>query len=396
MSPGSDDVNLKAQLQRMLDAGIEPVTPARARGAIQASKRPGWQTASRWRTVTGLACACALTVALVLVIASRTPRHVTPPPAATSEVSGRLLISRSPGELEVISSKSGKLLRTIAVPPAPGAASAAGDPITALSVSESGRTIYLQRSNGLIERFAVGAKEANVVADGVDPVISPNGQKLAFLTTKDRLPSKVVVRNLKTGRSRSWLLPAPQASGTTSSQRHVRPKVISWAADSVHLAVTVAANLPFGAVEVIDTEHAAGRDNPKAHLAPTTHGGTIIWRLGFFRSPGDKLSAVAHVDTGAGASYNALIDIGPRPEAYSVVSRFARLPGEPAFPISVSPNGHAIAYVAQHITCAACQGPVADILHLVTSQRSRRLITGSEPADPAATAIAWLPRHWHG
>jgi dipeptidyl aminopeptidase/acylaminoacyl peptidase len=144
--------------------------------------------------------------------------------------------------IEVVSARSGQLLRTLAT----GVALDRGLPTVAASPAG---VVYFDQARGAREwvmsvRLAGG--HIRRVAQGRHPAISPDGRLLAYVTDAGAITGveAIVVRNLATGTRRRWAYPS---TGPDIDS-------LSWSPDGRFLAFTVNTR-PFGAatVRVLDT-----------------------------------------------------------------------------------------------------------------------------------------------
>jgi hypothetical protein len=137
--------------------------------------------------------------------------------------------SPSTVSIEVIASKTGRVLRTLATDdglfrgtPQP-AVSATGTVFFDDAIASAGPGTPPPREQ--IMSVPLGGGATSVVAPGHDPSVSPNGQLLAYQTFTDisDAPEGIVVLNLGTGTSTTWQFAtnAPDMSGG-----------LSWSSDS--------------------------------------------------------------------------------------------------------------------------------------------------------------------
>ncbi len=383
MNEFGEGAEFRAQLRRMLDGGIRPISASEVRAAAGVRRQARWPLLRKPRTALGLALATALLLAAV-VISSLGGSYRAVAPAekghrAVTDESGSgataLVISPSPRTLELLSPSNGVLLRRVSIPPARGLpAGAAQAEISGIALPPGGQSAYVVRE-GAIEHFALGSDRGTVVAQGTAPAISDNGEKLAYLVGTLGPSPRVVVLDLRTGQSRSWVLAG-------------RPHLLAWSRDDVHLAVTLRRS---GAVAVLDTREGLGPANPDIYSPGVNHGGSLTYVYGFFQAPADRLSALALSVTGLGARQLLVVHLGPGNHGYAVTSTDFGSPAAAVTSSALSPSGRRLAFVAQHIECGVCQGPVGDSLDLWAPASRQVIRRGSEPGSPAAAAVAWLP-----
>lgn len=179
------------------------------------------------------------------------------PPAATSP--GIVAVTTA-GALVKLDASTGNVTQTLV------SGGVLGDEI---SVSPDGSVVYFAAASGCdmqVESIGIGGGTPTPIAPGDLPAVSPDGSKLAFaqqpLLTQSCIPDqsniagdfKVVIRTLSSGAQQ--VLPAPpqvQHSGLFLPISH-----LSWAADSVRLAVSTSAvqDNEGWALYVIDTSSA--------------------------------------------------------------------------------------------------------------------------------------------
>jgi hypothetical protein len=217
------------QKDRANEAATEHVPKAQA--VINEAKKLRRRRRQRWTIVFGLALVLSIAGILVANKASppslRTKGHTTATPSPTVHSLPNEVVAWRNFNVEVISSKSGRVIRTLAT----DIALFRGIPHP--SVSPDGIVYFdqgVKPPSGLpteqIWSVPLRGGPVKVVANGRDPAISPNGQLLAYVT--DSSPEAIVVLDLSTGTSKTW---------TYSS---VDPDIaqLSWSPDSQSLALT--------------------------------------------------------------------------------------------------------------------------------------------------------------
>jgi hypothetical protein len=135
-------------------------------------------------------------------------------------------------KIEVVASANGRLVRTLA--PDQGLYRY----VPSASVSPDG-TVYFdeapETTPGVpteeILSVPLGGGPTSIVAEGHEPVVSPNGRLLAYLTYGDfsNAPASIVVRDLRSGRERTWHV----------SSNLLDINGLSWSPGSTHLAFTL-------------------------------------------------------------------------------------------------------------------------------------------------------------
>jgi hypothetical protein len=120
------------------------------------------------------------------------------------------IVASRDGRIVLIDSKDGKVLRTIADRTQTGGAPA--DPlfVPALALTPDGKAVFFTRprSESCLEiyRISVSGGRASFVARGYSPDVSPDGKRLAYNASDScgERKQSVVVRDLATGKERSW------------------------------------------------------------------------------------------------------------------------------------------------------------------------------------------------
>jgi len=154
---------------------------------------------------------------------------------ASSPTPAELVVWTSDFRIEVISSASGRVIRTLATDVA------LNRWLPHPTVAPNG-TVFFDDANDVSGRPAerilsvpLAGGPITAVAAGHYPVVSPNGRLLAYLAYTDitGAPEAIVVRNLRTGASRTWRY-AGAGAGADITQ-------LSWAPDSAALSFTASA-----------------------------------------------------------------------------------------------------------------------------------------------------------
>jgi hypothetical protein len=202
----------------------QPVEEAGTAAGVRALFEEARQRRRLRHRIFGLGLAAVLLIAALMVFVFLAGRKPTAPPASDggAPAAGRPIppaptqmvvwSQTSPGTLsiQVISSKTGHVLRTLAID-----GSAPPNPCP------------LPREQ--IASVPLGGGAISVVAQGHDPAVSPNGRLLAYQTFTDvtDAPEAIVVQNLTTGASTTWQF-ATNAPDISSG--------LSWSPDSKSLA----------------------------------------------------------------------------------------------------------------------------------------------------------------
>jgi hypothetical protein len=106
------------------------------------------------------------------------------------------------GKIEVLSSRTGRLIRTLAT----GVALYRGPVSLAVSPAEM---VYFDDARGAgqwIRRVPLAGGPVTTIAAGDSPAISPDGRLPAYVTYTDRTgkPAAIVVRDLSAGTQKTW------------------------------------------------------------------------------------------------------------------------------------------------------------------------------------------------
>jgi hypothetical protein len=410
MSRSDIDELLRQQLALVLNEGTEPVTadeviaPGLCADRGTGGRSRGVSYRRSWRAIVTVAAVVALTAGLTvgLVVARRGA-----PPAKSASIAapGSVLIGLRNGTLALLSPTTGAVERTVPLSPP---SSLPLQQVAALSVTGNGRTVYVQRDEqrgsgeqSIIERVALSGGSPIFVADGSDPAVSPDGAELAYLPPVpiNTWPRTVAVLDMRTGATRTWEMPYPPGTGPVRTPKGVNPaaelpevSALSWAPDSVHLAVTVVASAfhyRIG-IELVDTSRLPGSENPRLLAASPTGQGPLQWAYGMYRGNTGQLVVVATCARAVcGPGDTALLDVDPRTGHATKIGTLAGEPG--ANTVAFDRAGTALVYVAAIDTCPVCQGDQPDALYRWSAGSSKVLRRGIEPVNPAATAVAWVP-----
>lgn len=175
--------------------------------------------------------------------ATRAASSTTAPTTASATAPPPVVAVTGAGVVEVLDPRTGIQVRTLAT-------GATGDEVV---LSPDRSTVYFEVAHGCarqIDSVPLGGGATSFVADGTDPAVSPDARYLAYarqpdLSTPGCLPDgsnpaaqeAVVVRRLSNGSEITYpMAPAAVDSGLPAPITH-----LSWAPDSRHLLVSVAA-----------------------------------------------------------------------------------------------------------------------------------------------------------
>jgi hypothetical protein len=285
----SDRPPLTERLRRDLDelAGraplLNPESPDFRRHPPTSSKRV------RPLHVAGAVIAVAALVVVGVVVAQRVGRPsrqvVTTGPASAKvsyQPSSRLVVLAR-GTLQVVNATTGAVIRTVAIH---GPTNKLGDGLT---VSPNSRSVYtgrgatLCRNSSVVRISLVTGDETTVVAHALHPALSPNGDLLAY--TAAVAPPKrfgepqfcetgrTFVRNLATGRIRSWNITAHP--GGDHADLYIGN--LTWASDSRRLLLSVTgSDIPASEIKILDVTRAMSTTNPTNVGGRTTYDSPIL------------------------------------------------------------------------------------------------------------------------
>ena len=203
----------------------QPVAPISLSRTARSS-RPAWL----WLGVIALLASVLVLGIKVLPSSKSSDSTPKPGPGATTTMPAEMVGWASNSQIEVVSSTTGKVIRTLA----------RDDGLyrgtVAVTVSRFG-VVYFDEAENVdavpteqIREVPLAGGPVTILTKGHDPAISPNGELLAYLTYTDLsdAPQGIAVRNLLDGTTREW------AYSTTM------PDIgrLSWAPDSRSLSFT--------------------------------------------------------------------------------------------------------------------------------------------------------------
>jgi hypothetical protein len=215
-------------------AGYEPGSGASGAEALIAEARR--RQRRRWRRRAVLAVIAVLLAAAVAAGVRGLPGRVSRPaaaapspgPAQVAPMPSQVVAWTGAGSIEVLSSRTGRVVRTLAA----GIALYRG--LTTVAVSAAG-VVYFDDAGGVgqgqVMSVPLAGGPVRAVAAGRGPAVSPDGRLLAYVTYTDMTgaPEAIVVRDLATRMQRSWAF--------TSSQRDIG--TLSWSPGGGFLSFTV-------------------------------------------------------------------------------------------------------------------------------------------------------------
>ena len=181
---------------------------------------------------------------------------------------GTYLVADTHGNLRVVD-RRGRLLRRLprALPRAPQALELAPDRRRAFA------SLYVSERPARLYELDLASGRRRLVASGISPSLSPDRTRLAFLATEARdeivFTVALVVRDLRTGLSRSIPFGTPMASGTPPEL------VVNWSPDGRSIVLFDGRTLRIvdaESAEQIETQPAVG---PRA-LAPVFLNGHVL------------------------------------------------------------------------------------------------------------------------
>jgi len=249
--PAPDDVPLPQSTPGHSD-GLAPAAgdSASAQALIEEARQRQRRRRRRYLLVAALVLVATMLGFAARGVSGRTTARTTGsastgPPQHVGAMPARIVVWTSDFRVEVVSSRTGRVLRTLAT----GVAEIHGLPH--LAVSPSG-VVYFDAARGIrqwVMRVPLAGGRPVVVAEGCMPAISPNGQLLAFVTNCDaaaRAPEAIAVRNLATGREMRWAY---------GSHDHA-VSAISWSPDDRSLSFTFVGSQFETGTRVLDTRSA--------------------------------------------------------------------------------------------------------------------------------------------
>ena len=254
-------MNTEERLRDALEAQASVVRPAidawdrisRALPEARTRRRPAF-------TVAFAAVGVLVIVALVAVSLRRGSQQVTtgPPPAGAGKPATQLVALTGQGRIVLLDAETGKWVRTVAYTRADLGSTVAVSPDRRLVFFEASQrgVDYNPCGQGIAAVPLTGGPPVLVAPAASDPALSPDGQRLAYVTGTDELNCSIAVVDLATGARRSFaypfqphppLVPGPGSSETYSCTTPVpaadaRPLLVpdraslSWAPDSRRLA----------------------------------------------------------------------------------------------------------------------------------------------------------------
>jgi hypothetical protein len=189
----------------------------------------------RWRRRALLGASLALLAAATAIGGiglsdrnARSPARAAPRPGPVAPMPARVVVWTGNFKIEVLSSRTGRLIRTLAT------SVALNRGLPTLAVSPLG-VVYFDDARGpreFILSVPLTGGPVTTVAEGRDPALSPDGRLLAYWTYTDRWalkqPEAIVVRDLLAGTQRAWAFTSylPDITG------------LSWSPDGRFLAFT--------------------------------------------------------------------------------------------------------------------------------------------------------------
>jgi len=247
----------------VIDARAEGGGPPRDTQALIAEARQRQRDRRRriaW-LIPGAALAIAAVAASAIGLSSRGNSTAAPPQdwplaAPTRPMPSQVVVWTGMFRLEVLSSRTGRVLRTLAT----NVGLYQGLPT--ISVSPTGAVYFANARNReqWIESIPLTGGSVTTIGVGIMPAISPNGRLLAYVTNTGRT---IVVRNLATGVARRWSF----ASGVPAISS------LSWSPDNRTLSYTSLhwpglPQKPFDSTQLLDTRSGGTLTNaPRVRLA---------------------------------------------------------------------------------------------------------------------------------
>lgn len=289
-------MTLEQRLRDAMQARVESVNAPELRARAERPRRV-WPA---------LAAGFAIVVVVALVVALMARDNGDPTPPASTPYPSRVVVVSYDGKLQVLDSRTGRAIRTLA---------ADADPEGGLAVDPRGRTIYYTRFVAdsacgspveeplrEIARVRVSGGEPVSMVFGVrSPAISPDGRYLAFTGVPDcsDAGSAVVVRDLRSNdnSSRTWFADQPTNLGIDG---------LSWSADGRSILFHWRDDPTGYSTRILDTRNTGTAIERAAKVAADKsvvccYLGSTGDLLGNMMVPGsDEELGVAAIDLGSG------------------------------------------------------------------------------------------------
>ncbi|MGI8867904.1 MAG: TolB family protein [Mycobacteriales bacterium] len=223
------ETEIRATLAAAAAAVPEEAAPAHLLTPTRVPARP----VSKWRRNRWLAPALAAVVAVLLiggiagVVATghhSSPRRAATPPPAPSSFVGVVATGPARDTISVISSATAAVRKVLVK-------TGADFTNNGLAVSPDGAYVYatwITRPSVVIKQISVATGRVRTIADGSEPAVSPDGRFLAYIG--DGEATVVLVRDLRTGTTRSWSL-----SGVAPGCANIRSVV--WLGDGSRVVI---------------------------------------------------------------------------------------------------------------------------------------------------------------
>jgi WD40 repeat protein len=307
---------------------------------------------------------------------SRQPPHVstssrsitiTPPPPLMPT---QIVVWTDNFKMEVVSSRTGQLVRTLAS----GVAEIRGLPH--LAASPAG-LVYFDQASGTTENIMsvpVTGGPVATVAQGWKPAISPNGQLLAYESYTDltNAPESVVVLNLKSGGQRTWTL--------ATNQEDISD--LTWSPNGSSLAVTFTVPKSGGSTLAVNT----------VVIDTTTAGRTIDSAQRIALPDGVQWGGYLDRQTGVGV----IVSSNPLDTSHRIrIVRVATSGGRILGPLTTLPRQLSVANVFDGTEGTIQSDPSGHFLLIAAGEGLYRWGAGfSQPPVPIeanALRAAWVP-----
>ena len=292
-------------------------------------------------------------------------------PAGVTTISGRLLVVKANGAVELVSPNSGAVIRRLV----------GSSPVTSnglhlrrpTGITAAGGVAYVSylAPTPVIVSIPLAGGTPRLVDYGMAPAASPDGTRLAYYEVGAGASSGVIaVRDLATGKTRSVYA----ASGTI-------PETLSWSTDDTRLVMSglfvPATSLIEDAglnVQVLDLDRPLAPGNPRfVGIERTLGSGGPTWTDGQFLGSGGKLAILSsRAKTACRTAATRILSVDP---ASGLATTIVDLP----FPIShavFDGKGHLVALMRTLAPPSCRSAPTTTITTTTTTTIARMPIGG--------------------
>ncbi|MCU1598673.1 MAG: hypothetical protein JWQ47_2412 [Glaciihabitans sp.] len=321
----------------------------------------------RNRTIlTGAVALAIVLVGTVVIVQSQVPPKVTqrPAPAAITDSEGfptEIVAWDAPtagheGGIEVISSKTGKTLRTLVRNTAKPSdlTNSTDNPLAYVSygfdLTNDGRTLYFNSGNE-IESVSTSGGAVSRIAYGTNPIVSPDGMMLAYQPGRAKFNfgyvdgPKFAIKDLRTGQTKSLAIPAVlPGQKVTLAWLPDSHRLVIHASDLIHCVggACLSRGLPNPAwsntTQILDTSDYAFAPVRAATSAALDESASFMPQLDGAGSSGNvvRVSAVADANTASSFTEVGTLDVASGvlhwqyrvPAGFNIGVNLVQLPGQ--------------------------------------------------------------------